>query len=98
MRRDDKGGGGPRWRVSVVPDAALGRVLVRARAFDDELDSVAGDVGFEGGGHVGPGVGAGVGDDFRDGEDGDDVGGGASEEEESYEFWGGRLVRVGGWF
>lgn len=54
-----------------------------ACAFDDKLNAVACGVWFEGGGDRGPDVGAGVGDVFGDGEDGDDVCGGAAEEEES---------------
>lgn len=59
----------------------MGRVLVRAGSFDDELDAVVRGVGFEGGGD-GPGEGAGVVDGVSDGEDGDDVRGGAAEEEQ----------------
>jgi hypothetical protein len=58
--------------------------LVGAGAFDDQLDTVPCDVCFEGGGHGGPGVGAGVGDVFRDGENGHHVGGRAAEQEQSY--------------
>lgn len=56
-------------------------VLVFAASFDDELHAVVSCVWLEGGGDV-PGEGAGVVDGVGDGEDGDDVCGGAAEEDE----------------
>lgn len=62
--------------------------MVLARPLDDELDAVAGGVWLEGGRDGGPDVGAGVGDVLGDGEDGDDVCGGALEKEEGYAvYW-----------
>ena len=61
--------------------------MVGPGAFDDQLDAVACDVGFERGGHGGPDVGASVGDVFRYGENGHHVGGGAAEQEESYPIY-----------
>ena len=54
--------------------------MIGAGALDDELDAVAGGVGFKGGGDGAPDVGSGVGNVFGDGEDGDDVCGGTAEE------------------
>jgi hypothetical protein len=87
-RRDERHGRGARAAgagagVAGITDSALGGVLICAGAFDDELDAVSCGVWFEGVGDGGPDVGASVGDVFGDGEDGDDVGGGATEEEES---------------
>lgn len=50
------------------------------------MDAIARCVWLEGGGHEGPDVGARVGDVLDDGEDWDDVGGGAAEEDEGYEI------------
>lgn len=58
----------------------MGRVLVFAGAFNDELDAVACGVRFKGGRDGGPDVRSGVWDILGDCEDRYDVGGGPAEE------------------
>lgn len=65
-------------------------VLVRAGCVVDKLDAVVGGVGFEGG-RGRPGVGAAVIGAFDDGVEGEDVFGGAAEEDEGYGAGGGGL-------
>ncbi len=61
--------------------------MVCACSFDDELDAVACYVWFECGRDRSPYVGAGVGDVFGDGEDWNDICGGAAEQEEGHSIW-----------
>lgn len=72
--------------------------MVCACSFNDELDAVACDVWFEGGRDRRPDVGASVGDVFGNGHDGNDVVGGAAEQEEGHAIWEVplRLVLLGG--
>lgn len=64
--------------------------MIRAGCVVDELDAVVGGVGLEGGGGR-PGVGAAVVGVFDDGVEGEDVFGGAAEEDEGYGAGGGGL-------
>ena len=94
-RAGDRGGGGGgagRGNDGAVGlgDAELGGVLVLAGNVVDQLETVVGDISLEGGGRS-PLEGAGVGDALSKSLDGDDVGRGATEEEERDRVGGGWL-------
>jgi hypothetical protein len=85
----DRAGGNDNG-AAFLGDTELSRVLVLAGDVVDQLESVVGGVGLERGGR-GPGEGAGVLEALNESLDGDNVGRGATEQEERDRVGGGWL-------
>lgn len=92
LRLDGGGGGRADDSGRVVRDSELGRVLVVAGGFVNQLDGVACEGSVEAGGRS-PDVGSRVGDASDDGSDRHNIGGGAAEEDQGDGARGARLQR-----